>query len=89
MAIGCHVVRTSFVAVDTNGVRIDKNNTTIKTMMSANTEHRIIPDAAIASSTGWPTVKAYIEAEAALGYILAYLDQTTIVTYSATDINAS
>lgn len=89
MAIGCHVVRTSFVSTDPNGNRIDKNNTTIKTMMTANTEHRVIPDSAIASSANWPTVKSYIEAEAAIGYILAYLDQTMIVTYSVGDINAS
>ncbi len=44
------------------------------------TEHRIVADSGIASSTGNPTINAYLEAEDDLGFKLAHMDQYIIVT---------
>lgn len=46
------------------------------------TEHRVLPDAAIPNSAGYPTIPAYIALEVAAGFRLAHMDQTYIVTQS-------
>lgn len=91
MAIGCHVVRVGMVTINAAGVRVDKYaaTTSIAVMANASSEPRVMEDASITNSAGYPTAKAYIEAEADDGYILAYMDQNTIVTYSAADINGA
>lgn len=89
MAIACHVVRVGFVTVDSAGARLDKTTATTKQMLTANTEHRVFEDSAIASSSGSPSVKTYVEREAAAGYVMGYMDQNMVVTYLAADINAS
>lgn len=87
-AIGCHVARVAFITVDSAGDRLNKATATNKQIMTANTEHRVLEDAAIASTADNPTVKQYIEREAALGYIVSYMDQNTVVTYLASDLSA-
>jgi len=90
MAIGIHVVRVGYFSVDVNGNKIDKNSATITINQLKNTrhEHLVIPDSAIASSANNPTVKQYLESEAALNYVLFHIDQSTIITYDQSDINA-
>lgn len=83
-AVRVHVVSVGFFNVDADtGVKIDKSSTstTLNQMRNTASQHLVIPDAAIPSSAGDPTVKEYLEAEALLGYVLAHMDQTTIVTY--------
>lgn len=89
MAIGIHVVNVGFLKVDAVGNVIPKGNATtpISAHLSSGHEHRVLPDAAIPNSADYPTVKTYLEAEAADNYILNHMDQTTIITYSAADIN--
>ena len=91
MAIGIHVVHTRFIGVDPIGNVVDKNvsSTTLKQVLSSSHEHRVIPDAAIASSAGNPTIKEYLEAEAAANYILGYISQNMIVTYDAGNLNSA
>lgn len=86
MAIGIHVARVGFLNVDATGtvVKKDDPNVTIKQQMQTSTEHRVLEDAAIPNTSGYPTVKAYLEAEAANDYVLEYMDQNTIITYHRT-----
>lgn len=89
MSIGIHVARVGLYTVDNNNVRIDKNSesTTINQLKNTKLEFLVIPDAAIPNSSGYPTLKEYLEAEASSNYVLSHMDQTTVVTYSQTDIN--
>jgi len=41
----------------------------------------VIPDSNIPSSAGSPTIKEYLELEAAEGFVLKHIDQSFIVTY--------
>ena len=79
-----HVARVGLFTVDQNGTRIDKSspNTTINQLRASRQEMLVIPDAAIASSANYPTVKTYLEAEAAAGFKLQHMDQSYVVTYN-------
>lgn len=86
-AIGCHYARVGLVQVNALGVVVDKNNTSIKGMLDASSQHRVLPDVDNApNSTGSPTIPDYVIAEAADGYIVGYMDQNSIVTYAAADM---
>ncbi len=84
--IGIHIARTGFFNVDGLGNVVPKDNPTytLKQQMQTSSDHRVIPDTSIASSLNYPTVKAYLEAEAALDYVLQHIDQSTIITYKRT-----
>jgi hypothetical protein len=49
----------------------------------------IMADAGIPNSAGNPTVKAYVEAEAASGFIATHISFRRVITYSAADLNAA
>lgn len=91
MAIGIHIVRTGVFTVDQSNNRIDKNaaSTTINQLKNTHHEFLVIPDSTIPNSTGYPTVKEYLEAEASDNFVLSHLDQTTIITYNQADMNAA
>lgn len=88
--IQVHVVRVGVFSVDQNGQRIDKGspNTTINQLKNTSQDMLVIPDSAVPSSANYPTVKAYLEAEAALNFVLYHMDQTFVVTYNQTQVNA-
>lgn len=81
--MGVHVVRTGFVNVDAMGniLRKDDPNISIKQQMSTESQHRVLEDPSIPNSVGYPTIKRYLELEAADLYALRHIDQTTIITY--------
>lgn len=92
MAIGIHIVHTGFFSVNKiTGQKLDKNdpNVKIRDVMRSEHQHRVIEDSAVPSSAGSPTVDNYLKAEAAAGYVLKHIDQTTIITYSQADLNAA
>ena len=86
MAIGIHVAHTRFIGVDRTGNVIDKNDssTTIGQVLASAHEHRLIADASIPNTANQPDVDTYLKAEAAIDYVLAHMDQTTIITYKRT-----
>lgn len=90
MAVSIHYVNVGLVHVDALGnvVSKDSTTTTLKDMMTANTEHRVIPRttgaASSPNSAGYPTVAEYLALEAAADHALAYMDQYTIVTQQIT-----
>ena len=89
--IQVHVVRIGLFTVDNTGQRIDKNspNTTINQLKNIGQEMLVIPDAAIASSNGYPTIKGYLELEASANFVLHHMDQTFIITYNQTQVNSA
>ena len=83
-AVGCHIVAVQFVAVNPQTGQVvskDDPNTTISDVLHTAHDHRIISDSSVPSSSGSPTIKNYLLAEAAAGYKLVYMDQTKIITY--------
>ena len=90
MAIGIHVARVGLFTVDSStGTRIDKESgtTTINQMKNIGHDHLVIPDADIANSASYPTVKAYLTLEAADDYVLGHMDQNMVVTYDRGAMN--
>lgn len=84
-AVTVHVAYLQLLPVDSIGNVIDKNSptTTVKRVLATSgTEPRVIVNAGIANTAGNPTIKAYLEAEAAAGFTLKHIDQTMIITYS-------
>ena len=84
MAIDIHYVNVAFRRVNSvtgQVVSADDPATTIGAMLRTHSEHRVTPDVNVPNSAGYPTVKQYLEAEAADGFKLQYMDQTQIITY--------
>jgi hypothetical protein len=86
MAINVHVARVAALNVDNTGnvVKKDDPNVSLRQQLQTRLDHRVLEDAAIANSSGNPSVKDYIEAEAADDYVVHHMDQTTIITYLRT-----
>lgn len=92
MAIGIHVARVNFMAVNRNtGLPVNKDDPATKIKDVLQTEHRhvILPDSTNTNTNGYPTVDAYLKLEAAGNYVLHHMDQNMIVTYSQSDINSA
>lgn len=70
-------------AVHNVGTDIE-NNLSIKEALDMVTEHRILPDDDLPSSTNVPTIKEYLIAEATLDFRLVHMDQTFIITEKVT-----
>ncbi len=87
-----HYVDVAFIKVNkATGLPVLKDDPTqsLAAHMTVNDhEHRVLPgkDAAgaiLTNSINYPTVKKYLELEAASGYSLQYMDQNKIITYSS------
>lgn len=91
MAIGVHFVRLGLFTVDINGARIDKSGSgaSINTMKSTSMEFLVIPDASVPNSSGYPTMKNFIQLEANNNFVVNYIDQSIIITYNQTQINSA
>jgi hypothetical protein len=79
-----HVARVGLFTVDQTGTRLDKccPTTSINDLKNTRQEFLVLPDAGIPNSAGYPTLKAFLEAEAAAGFVLNHLDQSFAITYS-------
>ncbi len=93
MAIGIHIARVAFLAVNKNtGAVIDKNNpdTKIRDVLQTEHQHRILVDTTNApNSAGSPTVDDYLRLEAASDYVVKHMDQNMIVTYDQGAANSA
>lgn len=78
-----HYANIGLVHVDASGNIISGTDYTISQRLTSNSEMRVLPDASIASSAGYPTIKAYLEAEETAGFRLGVINQTMIITYDA------
>lgn len=86
MAFQVHVARVAVLNVDMAGnvVKKDDPSVSLKQQLQTQIDHRVLEDSAIANTTGNPSVKDYLEAEAGDDYVLQHIDQTTIITYLRT-----
>ncbi len=66
-----------------NGAPYNNNTITIMQKAQSTTEERMMVDTTIPNTVGNPTIKAYLEAEDADGYVLTHMDQTYVITVSA------
>ena len=78
--MAAHVVYIGLVQVNGVGGIVDKYNATIAERINASSQPRVIPDAAIPNSAGYPTIEDYITSESDDGYAVVSLTNTTIVT---------
>ena len=78
-----HYVNIGLFNVDRYGVKINKDDpsTTINDMMYSSMDHLVIPAADVPNSSNYPSIKAYLKAEAEDGFKMTYMDQTKIITY--------
>jgi len=63
-----------------NGMPIDKDTATIKEMLSADTEMRVVPDDTIPNSLTKPDIKTYLQNENTAGFKVKSVTNTMIVT---------
>lgn len=77
-----HYAVISLVRVSPTGEVYNASGTTrpIKECLNFSTQHRIMPDTAIPSSAGYPTIQQYLNAEAAAGFAPVQVAETFIVT---------
>lgn len=76
-----HVATLTMVNVDRTGNIVIKDEATCMQVAQSSSEIRVMPDDAIPNTTGYPTVKQYLELEDADSYELRHLDQTYVITY--------
>jgi hypothetical protein len=77
-----HVVNSGLFTVDHSDNIIDKNSSDIKisTLSKTKMSHLVMPNGQVPNSVNYPTIKSYLESEAASGYVLEMMNQTTIIT---------
>lgn len=83
-----HVVSITLMTVNAVGTVVDKgsHSTTIGDIMSNNsTQMRVVANSRVASSLTNPDIETYLRAEAAAGYVLRHIDNTSIITYKLAD----
>jgi hypothetical protein len=83
MAVGIHIVKVGMVNIDGTGTFVDRSAATIGQVMNSSQELRVLPESTVPNSANYPTVDAYLRLEAAIDYVLHYMDQYTIVTYES------
>jgi len=87
MATEIHYANVGLKSIDLNTGEVynrGQGGRTIKECLNFTTEHRVLEDADIPNSSGFPTVKDYLEAEGGDGFGLIHMDQYTIVTQKTT-----
>ncbi len=75
-----NTVMLTLVPIDATGNVVNKNVATIGQMATTSSEIRVMPDAAYPNTAGYPTIREYLDLEAADGFLLAHLDQTYVIT---------
>jgi hypothetical protein len=82
MAINVHVARVGIFNVDQSRNRIDKNSpaTSINQLKYSRQDALVIFDSDNPNTNNFPSIKEYIEAEAASGFSLLYMDASFIIT---------
>lgn len=81
MALLVHVANIVMKPVSAAGVVLNKNDMSVGERLTASEEPRILEDGDNANTTGYPTIKAYLQREATQNYVLHHIDQTYVITY--------
>lgn len=78
-----HVAIIGMIPVSKTGTVKLKNDMTLGDRMVYSEEPRVLVDVALPNTAGYPTIKAYLEAEAGGGFKLQHLDQNYVITYDS------
>ncbi len=81
MAVGIHIATIVMKPVNQAGQVVNRQQASCAEMLRVTSEMRILEDATIPNTADFPTVKAYLEAEAGDDYVLNHMDQSQIITY--------
>ena len=81
MATPIHVATLAIMPVNSAGVVVNKNQASIREMAQTSSEIRVVADSTLPHTANNPTIKTYLELEAADEFILRHIDQTFIITY--------
>lgn len=85
MAFQIHVTYVNMQNVNSLGVVVKTDgNTPLKQRLDSTMEARVIEDSNIPNTINSPTIKTYLELEAADDFVAEYISQTMIVTYQRT-----
>ena len=78
-----HIVFTRLLNVDPLGRIVDRSDleTTFGAMLHTSSEPRVIEDLEVPSSAGSPSIKQYVQLEAASGFRVSHIDATVIISY--------
>lgn len=74
------IATIGLVYIDPTGNVVDKQNATIKQVMNASHEPRVLPNSYNTNSDDHPTIEDYITREDSDGRKLAHLDQYKVIT---------
>lgn len=77
-----HVATFREIQITSTGDVKARNTMTIGEAATATTSIRVDVESDNANTNGYPTLKEYLEREAADGYKLQHMDQSYIITYS-------
>jgi len=86
MAVEVHVVSLGLMNISPDGTVYQRgsSNLTIKKALNFSTEHRVIVDTNISSTSGNPNIKEYLEREAANDFEPVQIFQSLIITKKTT-----
>ena len=74
-----HVVNVGLMKIGPGGGMVSRGSTIMENLQFS-TEHRIIPNDNVPNSADSPAVEAYLQAEAAAGFLPNHISQYLIVT---------
>jgi len=83
MAVSVHVAAMGLFRINQSTGRIyqvGKDSVTIKEALSFVEEHRLVDDPTIPTTSGNPTIRGFLELEAAAGFEPVQVDQSMIIT---------
>lgn len=82
MAVTIHYAEIGLkrVAADGTVYSISDTKRPIKNALNFTTEHRIFPDTANANTNNFPTIRQYLNLEAAAGFQIVQIGQSFIIT---------
>jgi hypothetical protein len=75
-----HVVNLILKKIDPSG-NVIESNAPMQNHLNSSTEFRVEPEGSSPNSAGWPTLKRYLELEAAQSYEPKFINQSMIVTW--------
>lgn len=79
-----HVAELTLIQKTAAGSIKRRVEMTIEEALTASTEIRLIDDSDIPNTSGYPTLRGYLELEAADNFQLTHLDQSYVITYNTT-----
>ena len=84
MAVEIHTAYVGLIQVAPDGTKVDKYSASIAEVQMASSAFRVLEDTSIPSTINNPSIRDYLNLEAAASFQLIHLDQTFIITQKVT-----